>query len=74
MKRVLDYNDSAFCQHEEGNGWDCQIFTFCAESTTGRRWDHLGSAIARALNVEPDDFWRGRLHIIVEVEDSDPHP
>ena len=68
-KRVLDYNGRVI--------YDNDLDAFLLEDAVpalefGPNWD-LEGVITSALEIEGTD-WHGRLHIIIEVEDSDPHP
>jgi len=70
MKRILDYNGRVIYDNNDD--------VFLLEDAVpalefGPNWD-LGGVITSALEIEGTD-WRGRLHIIIEVEEaSDPHP
>jgi len=68
MKRILNIT-----QHADWNS----VYQFYDLCFPEHRWleNQIEQALVDEFGEEPDDdYWRGRLHIIVEVEDSDPHP
>jgi len=66
MKRILDYEEEA----EYDN--DFAHFLFVLNDGVLEPVNPTG-ALCHLLEIDGQN-WRGRLHIIVEVEDSDPHP
>jgi hypothetical protein len=71
MKRILEYEGKAFCHqdYEAFGRADCEVW-IVLDTEQGPCWEHIEEVMLKLLNVKKDDFWQGKLHIIVEVAEA----